>query len=144
MKEILCGTNPAGDASMGNGLDGIDLVEAGGSGNTIGGDTDPARNVISGNGRDGIRLDGALLVFIQRNFIGTTIGLAPLGNAGHGVSSSLGSSFAFIGSLNPGDGSGNVIANNTLAGISVTSTSSLNSSSINISANSIFSNGGLG
>ena len=134
------GTNPAGDAAIGNSLDGIFSSFSSPTSPTIGGDTDAARNVISGNGRDGIRLDFTTITIIQRNYIGTTIGLAPLGNAGHGVFITGGSLAVFIGSLNPGDGNGNVIANNTLAGISIKGTPGLNS----ITGNSIFSNGGPG
>jgi hypothetical protein len=135
------GTNPAGDAAIGNSLDGIFSSFSAATSPTIGGDTDAARNVISGNGRDGIRLDFTLVTIIQRNYIGTTVGLAPLGNAGHGIFITNGSLAVFIGSVNSGDG--NVIANNTLAGISMTGAPpSLNLN--NIASNSIYANGGLG
>ena len=135
------GTNPAGDAAIGNGLDGIFSSFSSDTSPTIGGNTDAARNVISGNGRDGIRLDFTFITIVQRNYIGTTIGLAPLGNAGHGIFITNNSTAVFIGSVNPGDG--NVIANNTLAGISMTGAPpflNLN----NITSNSIYANGGLG
>ena len=57
----LIGTNPAGDASIPNGGDGISLSDLTFA-CTIGGTTPAARNVISGNGGDGIQVDGDVLV----------------------------------------------------------------------------------
>jgi hypothetical protein len=132
----LIGTNPAGDASMGNGGDGISFQSV--FLDAVGGSAAGARNVISGNGGNGIKFQDAFGIPVQGNYIGTTIGLAPLGNAGHGVFLTATSTGNSIGDTTAG--SGNVIANNMLDGISMTGTGTVN----NFNSNSIFANGGLG
>jgi hypothetical protein len=79
------GTNAAGTADLGNGLDGVEIFDA--SDNTVGGARAAARNVISGNTDDGVELQGDTLgneVF--GNFIGTAAnGIEALGNGDDGV-----------------------------------------------------------
>ena len=63
-------------------------IEAGATGNTIGGSAAGARNVISGNISDGVLIqgNGASSNLLEGNFIGTdSSGTQPLGNGGDGV-----------------------------------------------------------
>jgi len=86
------GTNAAGTADLGNGLDGI-LIQLGAAHNTVGlvfnGMSQPvvARNVISGNDRCGLFLwTGATNNFIGYNLIGLAPnGITALANSSHGV-----------------------------------------------------------
>jgi CSLREA domain-containing protein len=159
------GTNVAGTAALGNGLEGV-LVGLFGpsSNNTIGGTTPQTRNLISGNrvGVD-IRIDGSTGNVVQGNLIGTDVtGMPILGNRDDGVLITNTADNNVIGGLAAGaanvisgnqafgveiasDASqnqvvGNTIATNLLAGVTVDQGGNRNS----IRANSIFSNGGLG
>ena len=132
----LIGTTPAGDASIPNGDDGISMRNAAYL-SILGGTTPGARNVIAGNGGDGIELADTFAHTVEGNYIGTTIGLTPLPNSGHGVFLSGNAVGNSIGGSTPG--SGNVIAYNSLDGISAADTS-VNA----FLQNSIHSNGGLG
>jgi hypothetical protein len=112
------GTDATGAAALPNGI-GISL-HTNVSGSTIGGATAGARNVISGNTGQGVGVSGFLGDpsttgnFVMGNYIGTDVtGLAPLGNAGAGIS--IGGFANTIGGANPGEG--NVIAANLGAGI---------------------------
>ena len=112
------GTDATGAAALPNGI-GISL-HTNVSGSTIGGGTAGARNVISGNTGQGVGVSGFLGDpsttgnFVMGNYIGTDVtGLAPLGNAGAGIS--IGGFANTIGGANPGEG--NVIAANLGAGI---------------------------
>ena len=76
---------------------------------------------------------------VRGNLIGTNAaGAANLGNSGNGVRLASGASDNSIGGI--GVGAGNVIAFNTLAGVSVTGATSNGNS---IRCNSIYANGGL-
>ncbi|MGH7452484.1 MAG: LamG-like jellyroll fold domain-containing protein, partial [bacterium] len=82
------GTNVTGTASLGNGFDGVTILDA--SGNTIGGTMPEARNVISGNKKRGVFIfisaGAATENQIKGNFIGTDVtGTVALGNSGYGV-----------------------------------------------------------
>src|SRR5262249_19176139 len=61
------GTDQAGRAGLGNGVDGVEIA-AGASGNTIGGTTPGAANVIAGNASEGVLIDGgAANNFVEGN-----------------------------------------------------------------------------
>ncbi|MCI0693191.1 T9SS type A sorting domain-containing protein [candidate division KSB1 bacterium] len=82
------GTNVTGTAALGNGFDGVTILDA--SGNTIGGTMPKARNVISGNKKRGVFIfisaGAATENQIKGNFIGTDVtGTVALGNSGYGV-----------------------------------------------------------
>ncbi len=130
----LVGTDLTGMIDLGNGMDGI---FANSVGLVIGGTTAATRNLISGNTGDGIEVlaDG---VIIQGNLIGTQInGTAALPNNGFGIQFTTGTDNATVGGI--GVGAANVIANNGLDGVFVSSgTGNV------IRGNSIHSNTGLG
>src|SRR5581483_8525321 len=67
----LVGTNPSGTAGRGNGGSGV-VLQAGGSGNSVGGTTAGARNVVSANVANGVVLDGASGSVVLGNYIGST------------------------------------------------------------------------
>ena len=72
------GTNVGGTAALANGT-GV-LIQAGSTGNTVGGLSAADRNVISGNGNNGVSLNASGNTVLG-NFIGTDLtGLAPVGN----------------------------------------------------------------
>ncbi len=83
------GTDSTGTTGLGNGVDGVRIVDA--SGSTIGGVLPEARNVISGNGRYGVNIRGGSLGavknnVVQGNYIGTDVtGTTPLGNGNSGI-----------------------------------------------------------
>ena len=80
------GTNLSGTIDMGNGSNGVHIVDS--PDNTIGGAGASARNVISGNDGEGVRIDGALSFgnLVAGNYIGTdAAGSADLGNSLSGV-----------------------------------------------------------
>jgi parallel beta-helix repeat protein len=87
----LIGTNRDGTARLGNGSEGVEIVN--GSGNLIGGATSDLRNVISGNADNGVfinQLSGPSLSTrsnqVFSNYIGTNrAGTAAVGNLGNGV-----------------------------------------------------------
>jgi uncharacterized repeat protein (TIGR01451 family) len=82
----IIGLDPAGAADLGNGQQGIWLVNA--PTNTIGGTDAAERNVISGNGQAGVRLDSASTRgnVVLGNLIGPDrTGTQDLGNDGDGV-----------------------------------------------------------
>jgi hypothetical protein len=79
------GTNADGDAELGNGADGVQLLS---SGNTVGGPANAAQNVISGNDKNGVAVkqSGATGNTISNNHIGTNAGATEdLGNTESGV-----------------------------------------------------------
>ncbi len=110
--------------SLGNGNDGI-LIDAGASGNTIGGTTEGAGDVISGNGNDGVAITGALATgnVIEGNEIGTDKtgttayddNANPLGNSYDGIYIASGASNNTIGGTTAG--ARNVISGNTYDGV---------------------------
>ncbi len=105
------GTNPAGDADLGNGVTGVRVQS---SGNLIGGTSAGAKNIVSGNGDNGIGIDGldASNNRIEGNRIGTDAnGTSALGNGqGVNITSASGN---FVGR----PGAGNLIAGNTERGV---------------------------
>jgi CSLREA domain-containing protein len=117
------GTNATGvGTTNGNARDGVNISNVGT--NTIGGSTPQDRNVISANTLEGVEISGTSATgnFVQGNYIGTDRnGTADVGNGQNGVfvagpSNSIGGSTA-----TPGQGAGNVISGNTLAGVRITS-----------------------
>jgi hypothetical protein len=128
------GTNAAGTAALGNGIDGVDVGAA--SGNTIGGTAAGAGNVISGNVQDGIDITspGTTGNEVEGNFIGTNAsGSAAVRNLGDGVHITDASQNT-IGGLTAG--SGNVISGNQGHGVLVEA-STVNTSGIVIEGNFI-------
>ncbi len=139
------GTDQSGMIAMGNGFDGVELVEGKAysnipftftfvpaTGNTIGGLTSTlgagAGNVISGNLRDGVAI-GIIVGFemggpananvVAGNLIGTdSTGKAAISNGATGVYIGAGSSGNTIGGT--ADGAGNLISGNTADGVLIT------------------------
>jgi hypothetical protein len=127
------GTNAAGTGALGNGGDGIDIVNS--PNNTIGGDG--VRNVISANGGNGIRLQGdASNNTIQSNFIGVDFtGGIDLGNVEHGVAL-IGVSGLTLGGTTAN--AGNVISGNGMAGVYIAN----GSENVTVQGNLIGTNAG--
>lgn len=132
------GTDVAGTAAVPNGSHGINA--AGDCSNvTIGGTVLLARNLVSGNTGSGIRVRGTN-VSIKGNAIGVKANLSgPLGNGGNGVLMVASVAPVAIGGVNAGEP--NLIANNTLAGVSLSGASATPST---IRRNLIYNNGGKG
>jgi CSLREA domain-containing protein len=106
---------------VGNGGDGVRVSGVGS--NTIGGAAPAARNLIAQNAGDGVDISGAAASanVVAGNYVGTDrSGAADFGNLQNGVllagpSNTVGGSTA-----TPGQGAGNVISGNALAGVRVT------------------------
>lgn len=154
------GTDYTGMVDLGNGIDGIYIVE--GANHTIGGATLAERNVISGNNRNGITIEG--LGADQNTIIGNYIGpnsqdTGHIGNGEDGISTDNADNNT-LGRANAGniitgngdygvhirDGLGNSITENTIsdnadAGIYLSDVDSIRNT---FSGNSIYNNGGLG
>jgi hypothetical protein len=116
----LIGTNSSGNAALGNGANGVEVVgQEDIERNVIGGTASGAGNVISGNKANGILLAGAFETMVQGNLIGTDIsGTNPLGNAANGVAIQTPFGDAnTIGGTSPG--AGNKIAFNANDGVLV-------------------------
>ncbi|HEX8199173.1 MAG TPA: hypothetical protein VF590_01705, partial [Isosphaeraceae bacterium] len=137
------GTNAAGTAALGNGRDGVRIVNA--PENTVGGTTPGAGNIIAGTAYVGgisgsgvaISGPGATGNLIVGNSIGTNAAVSiDLGNAGVGVQIDDASGNTIGGTAG---GAGNTIAFNRNAGVAVRS-GRRNA----IAGNAIYSNGGLG
>jgi parallel beta-helix repeat protein len=114
------GTNAAGTAALGNGVNGVEIMN-GASSNTIGGVTSSARNVISGNGGTGVVLTnyGTSYNLVEGNYIGTNAaGTGAVGNGVYGVIISGGAASNTIGGLQAG--AGDVISGNGYCGVYVT------------------------
>ncbi len=139
----LIGTDLTGSLPAGNGDDGISL-QAGTTGNIIGGTSAAARNVISANLGAGVYMaDGTTTGnVVYGNYIGTdAAGTANLGNGGVGADSGVrlwNAGSNTVGGL--GAGQGNFIAYSGRFGVEVGGSSS----GITISGNSIFANAGIG
>ncbi len=113
----LIGTDKSGLLALGNNWDGVG-IEAGASGNTIGGTAPGARNVISANAAVGAEIDGAgsSANIIAGNYIGTDItGAAALGNTVAGVLLRVGAIGNTVGGATPA--ARNVISGNTADGV---------------------------
>ncbi|RUL86751.1 DUF4394 domain-containing protein [Tautonia sociabilis] len=114
----LVGTDLTGTLSLGNGQNGIRVVDSPDA--TIGGIAAGAGNVISGNGQAGIELSGLATVrsLVQGNRIGTDAGgSTALGNGSHGLWIRSGASGATVGGTNRD--ARNVISGNALSGITL-------------------------
>ncbi len=112
------GTDVTGTVALGNTSDGI-LVN-GATSVLIGGPIGAMRNILSGNAGAGVQLQGAALVSILGNAIGTNAaGSAAIPNVvGVAINTSTSN---FIGgpTATPGQGVGNLISGNTSAGIEI-------------------------
>ena len=146
----LIGPDFTGTKAVGNGLGGI--LIGGGKNNQIGGLVPEAKNIISGNGEFGITFyvkpnsGGSITIAegnkILGNYIGTDIsGTKALGNGSAGIDLGDYANNNLIGGTEPG--SGNIIAYNKRAGVSIQSAGN-NSTGNSILSNSIHSNDGLG
>ncbi|TMF99540.1 MAG: hypothetical protein E6I03_12145 [Chloroflexi bacterium] len=116
------GTSVAGDADLGNGVDGVHVL-SGSGGNCIGGlivtsvctASPAARNLLSGNNNDGVKIESAPTPnLVKGNIMGlNAAGNADLGNTSSGV--------AILGSVNTIGGTAaadrNIISGNDLYGI---------------------------
>ncbi len=117
------GTNVAGVADRGNGLDGIRVDNS--ANNLIGGSNPAARNIISGNNIHGVRIVGAGSTnnLVQGNYIGiNAAGLAPLGQNFNGIWIAGGANSNTIGGT--AVGAGNVVSGNGDTGIEIQGSSS--------------------
>jgi len=131
------GTDITGTVAMGNGGDGINLIDE--FSNTIGGTTAAAANVISANAGDAIAFGDVFASgnLVEGNFIGTDItGTKDFGNEGDGVDVQV-SNNTIGGTVR---GAGNIIAYNAGAGVAVVD----NSTGVSILSNSIYANLNLG
>jgi hypothetical protein len=131
----VIGLNALAQATVGNGGDGVAILESRHSNNLIGGTSPSARNIISGNGLNGIELGGTTFTLratgttVQGNFIGLSNGGAAKPNQGDGIliaDSNLGNT---IGGAAPG--AGNLISGNGGYGVRIASTKNV------VSGNSI-------
>jgi hypothetical protein len=122
------GTNPAGNASIPNGWQGV-MIYNGAHDNTIGGENSGEGNLISGNTRNGVLISGAGTVNnrVSGNLIGLSAGgLSALGNQEYGVQINIGAQANFIGGDDlissgvPGTFSRNVISTNLDGQVSIT------------------------
>ncbi len=134
------GTNAAGKAAVANAY-GV-VIQAGASGNTIGGIAGSSGNLISGNASDGvvIALSGTTNNVVAANYIGTTAGgNAALAN-GTGVVIEGDASDNTIGGTSAG--AGNVIAYNHAYGITVGQSATDSTADNEILSESIYGNDG--
>jgi parallel beta-helix repeat protein len=111
------GTNAAGDATIGNQVDGVwvgDSAEY----NVVGGSTADERNVVSGNWNNGAVIDGSDHNIMSGNYIGTdATGTVALGNGNIGVVLAWGAQYNVIGGSTPGER--NLISGNHNVGVSI-------------------------
>ena len=112
------GTNVAGTADRGNGLDGIRINNS--ADNLIGGLTSAERNVISGNNTHGVRIIGesADNNITQGNYIGlNAAGAAAIGNTYNGIIIYNGADNNLVGGT--ALGAGNVVSGNLDTGVEI-------------------------
>ncbi|MBN1494631.1 DUF11 domain-containing protein [Candidatus Peregrinibacteria bacterium] len=138
------GTDVYGTTAIANGKGGIDIF--------VSDDVRVEENLISGNSGNGVSVSGddkaaitSNRIGIYTNLIGTdSSGTASLGNTGTGVLLHNGTNRSYVGdSTIPG--SGNIIAYNTWAGVTVLEENPPFSTDDNkIEINSIYNNGGIG
>lgn len=141
------GTDVFGTAAIPNAKGGIDVV--------ISDDARIENNLISGNTGNGVSVTGddtlipggvgSYRISVFSNKIGTDAsGLNPLGNTGTGVLFHNGTNRSYVGDAGY-PGSGNIIAYNTLAGVTILEENPPFTTDDNkIQMNSIFGNGGIG
>ncbi len=113
------GTDRFGKTALGNGADGISIVDA--SGNQVGGSAPGAGNLISGNAWNGIGIYGTAASYniVQGNSIGVDVaGAVRLGNGFAGVEVTNGPNNV-VGGILPG--AGNLISGNGDSGIALRS-----------------------
>jgi len=139
------GTTKSGDLPLGNKADGVAALN-GAIENLIGGDQPGAGNVIARNAANGVRIWGSTTSgnHVEGNWIGTDkTGQRELGNGGHGVWIATGAHDNSVGGL--AQAKGNVIANNTKAGVGV-GNFNMDATTLHnpILSNSIYNNRGLG
>jgi CSLREA domain-containing protein len=126
------GIDVTGTLAVPNSADGV-LIQAGTSGNTIGGTTAAARNVISGNTSIGVLLQGVGTTtnIVQGNYIGVNAaGTGPVGNGVYGVRIVSGANNTIGGTVGttpggPCTGACNVISANGSAGIDIRGTGNI-------------------
>ncbi|HKI21696.1 MAG TPA: right-handed parallel beta-helix repeat-containing protein, partial [Isosphaeraceae bacterium] len=139
----MIGTDATGTLALGNAYSGV-YVDAGASGNTIGGTTAGSGNVISGNHNYGVVItgQGTNQNVITGNKIGTDVSgwTYALGNSFDGVYVDAGASDNTIG----GTTSGNVIAFNAGNGVTIGDNATDASTGDTVLENSIFANARLG
>jgi titin len=136
------GTNATGTAAISNTY-GV-VIQAGASGNQIGGTLAGDGNVISANTGDGVFIDGVGTSHnvVQGNRVGVGVKGQALGN-GTGVFIAQGASDNLIGGTVPS--AGNIIAHNMNQGVAIgTSITDTTTARNALLGNSIFGNGGLG
>ena len=113
------GVDPTGMVAVTNGILPLQ-IEAGASGNTIGGNSPAQRNIMAGSAYQGLTLRDAGTTFnvVKGNYIGVkATGMAALANAGAGIEIYGGAVSNRIGGLNAGEG--NVISGNGNDGVLV-------------------------
>ncbi len=111
------GTDRSGKTALGNGADGISIVDA--SGNQVGGAAPGAGNLISGNALNGLGIYGTAASnnLVQGNFIGVDVaGTIRLGNGFAGVGITNGPNNV-VGGILPG--AGNLISGNGDSGLAL-------------------------
>lgn len=116
----IIGLNSQGNATIGQGLNGVVIANAGG--NIIGNENTNGRNVISGAAYDGIVISGANAAnnTVRANFVGTNLmGTASLPNGLHGVEIREGAHDNLIGG-NRLSGQGNLLSGNGNHGLVLT------------------------
>ena len=125
----------AGNTILSNGTNGVELA-AGASTNTIGGTAAGAGNTIALNGNDGVLITaaGTAANLVEGNFIGTdSTGTTIEGNKANGVEIATAANTNTVGGTTAA--AGNLIANNTVNGVLITTSSNL------VAGNTILSNG---
>jgi titin len=137
------GTDASGTVALGNGDDGIYLIQA--ATNFIGGSAAGAGNLIAANAIDGIYLTNASWNVIQGNYIGTKAdGVSALGNTYNNVEIDANATNNTVGGSVPG--AGNHIAFAMFTGGFGRAGVRIRNGSLNnlLTGNSIFSDTGLG
>ena len=132
VKGNVIGTNPNGDAGLGNAGPGVFI--SGASGNTIGGSQPGDRNVIAGNGQHGVNLssqDGQIVSNnrVMGNYLGVKAdGATSLPNGAYGVHLFANVNSNITGNTIGGSsaGEGNLISGNGLSGVSLQGTGTTN------------------
>ena len=116
----IIGLNWQGVGAIGQGLNGVEISNAGN--NNIGNGTDNGRNIISGSSFDGIRISGANATnnFVQGNYIGSNLtGMISRPNGLHGIELASGAHNNQIGG-NRLTGKGNLLSGNSNHGLVIT------------------------